>query len=291
MDEKVALLCCYCAVEKPAYRAVFDVTRPTNGKTISFKAGKALASLVPYLLGTANAKPKPMGDDLREQLMTIPWLPRWLEELTVQRLAGPKGPIPDLQEQVRLLAQAYPTERPKAKEVITVTRDNGMTFQLNGHRLLKKVAPNVWGGATQHSKIDEKHKRLLMSLAWARDWIRQGTHRRRVSKLRKAFPIDMKVKLLVKFYTTKPDGSPAERPSWKDSIPQRCPEAFGGGIWNFRAAWWLDDLAENWTPNGRPGVVLNAEQKRAVEALPWFTAWVEDVRASRAKRAAKKLRA
>ena len=287
LGEKIALLCSYCAAEKPAYREVFDVVRPTNGAKVSFKAGKALASLVPYLLGTAKAKAKLLDDELRQQLLAMVWFPRWLEELTVARLAGPTGPVPDIQEQVRLLAQAYAEHRPKAKEVVSIARDNGMTFELNGHRLLKKLAPNVWGGVTSHSKIDETHKRLLMALPWAKQWVKQGTHRRRVSKLRKAFPIEMKVKLLVKFYTTKPDGSPAERPSWLDSIPQRCPEEFGGGIWHFRAAWFLDDLAENWCPGGRPGVVLSDAQKRAIETLPWFPAWRDDVRASRAKRAAK----
>ena len=285
--EKVALLCKHFPARKPSYREVLHVRMPSSTDTLLvFRAGKALAYLAPYCL--EGGRTKALDASLRSDIEALPSFLPWIDELKASRSAGPMATKPDLQEQVRMLVQAWPRARPKPGETIRVTRSNGLQFDVDGNRLLRKIAPNWFGKATKHNSIDAEHKRLVEGVAWGEKWIDTGRHRRRVSLLRRAFPVDFKLKLLAKHYNVKPDGSPGERPSWKDTIPCRIPKSFGGGVWEFRPAWLLDDMHSNWVEGGKPGVVLSEQQKGMLEQLPWVERWVADVRASHAKREKKR---
>lgn len=285
-ESKVAMLCSYYADRKPEHRAKLLVPHPkAKNVTVQFNAGKVLADLS-KCFHPLRPPGKNIHKNQKEQLEAVEWFQPWLDALFASRTAGPNGEEPDLAEKVRLLCKTYATgARPKANEIKTVTRDNGRIYTLCGFRLLQKIAPNWFGTPTKHCELDDAHKQAVEKLPWAKEWLEVGRQRRDVARLGKIFTKEKKIALLVQHYTTKArNGAPAEKPSWNDILPQKVPEEAGGGRWNFRPATFLDDLVGNWFHDDKPGVVLNADQKAQLEALPWVSAWISNVEATRLKK-------
>tara|TARA_Y100000748_G_C15481980_1_gene483183 strand:+ start:72 stop:998 length:927 start_codon:yes stop_codon:yes gene_type:complete len=291
LHEKVSLLTAYFQDSKPGYRESIQVFRPGTKTAVTFKAGKALSSLLPYFLGNAKGRMKGLSPSLRTQLAALHWFMPWLDRLATQRAAGPASAIPDLEEQTRLLVQAFPTAKPRVGEVASIRRGNGLFFELDGGRLLKKLSANFFGCATRHNRIDGEHKKLLESLPWFSAWLAEGRRRRRTAALRTVFTVQAKIDLLCRHYTARPDGSPGGRPSWKDVIPQRVPAELGGGTWSFRPAWFLDDLSPAFCDGAKVAVALSESQRAQLEALPWAREWVQDMRTNYAKKLKKRARA
>tara|TARA_Y100000768_G_scaffold255360_1_gene194065 strand:- start:4352 stop:5425 length:1074 start_codon:yes stop_codon:yes gene_type:complete len=285
-ESKVAMLCSYYADRKPEHRAKLLVPHPkAENVTVQFNAGKVLADLS-KCFHPLRPPEKSIHKNQKEQLEAVEWFRPWLDALFASRTAGPNGEEPDLAEKVRLLCKTYATgARPKANEIKTVTRDNGRTYALCGFRLLQKIAPNWFGTPTKHCELDDDHKQAVEKLPWAKEWLAVGQRRRDVARLGKIFTKEKKIALLVQHYTIKArNGEPAEKPSWNDVLPQKVPEEAGGGRWDFRPATFLDDLVGNWFCGDKPGVVLSAEQKSQLEALPWVPSWIASVAAARLKK-------
>jgi hypothetical protein len=284
-------LCAYCGDEKPEHRTRLMVRTGEGDKLVEFRPGKVLNSTIEYILGPSGGAPrtKSLTHWQETQLWGIEWFPAWVAGIKRQRSAGPESELPDLREKVDLLCREYahgarPREfaADRTRDVRTVRRENGAVFALDAFRLLEKIAPNWFGVPTKWSRISDEAKAQVEALPWFEEWLRVGKQRRDVARLRKEVPKRAKLAELHKHYTTKPDGRPAEKPSWNDCIPMQLPD---GSIFEFRIATFLDDLIGNFLPGGKPGVVLDEEQKRAMRELPWVSGWIESVRTARLRRA------
>ena len=96
-----------------------------------------------------------------------------------------------------------------------------------------------------------------------------------------------KLAMLIQHYTLRTDGTPATRPNWSDAIPVDGVYDLCGRVWEFRPATFLDDLADNWMDDGRPGVTLGEEEKERLMQLPWVPDWLNSVFVSRERKRAR----
>ena len=290
IDFKIHLIAAYFLEEKPDYKTSFEVQHPLTGKTLIFRPGKVLNSIADAVLPSADgrAPSKKLTQEQKENLHAIQWFSPWLEKIRQKRIAGPESNLPDLDEKVELMCREYsgtsrPTEyrKDRSRDVRSVVRDNGLTFDLYAFRILEKIAPNWFGVPTRWNLISDSSKTTMESMPWFEEWINVGKRRREVALLQKQVPKEAKLAELHKHYNQKPNGEAAEKPSWTDVIPMQLPT---GKIFNFKIATFLDDLAGNFLEGSKPGVVLDEQQKEDLLQLPWVPSWLSTLKKSRAKR-------
>lgn len=278
LSKRIGWLVQYYQHAKPTHRAVIQVD--DHGAQERFHPGKLLDQLKKcFLPDPKGAYHQTLPRHLREQCMSLWWFQGWLNELRAKRKTGELDGPPDFEEQTYLLAANYPTTAPRKGEAVTVERLNGVSYELNGHALLEKIAPNF------HGDVDDKHRHFvsqqqqqqILLLPWADEWIAIGRKRREVARMRKLVTKEMKVEFLLFFFKTR-------KPAWKDRIPIRVPDE-SGDMFDFYPGTWLDDLGDNWLAQGRPNVVLSKAQQIAIEKLPWFNDWLRTVRDQRENRA------
>lgn len=275
--KRIGWLVQYYQHEKPKHRATLQVQ--DGLRTTAFHPGKLLDQLKKAFLPDAmGVCPQPLPKELREQCLSLWWFQGWLDELKAKRQTGNEDGPPDLEEQVSLLVNNYTLTAPRKGEAVTVERACGSTYELNGHALLEKIAPNF------HEEIDENNRiyvsprlqQQLLVLPWSDEWIATGRKRREVARMRKLITKEMKVEFLLLFFKHK-------KPAWKSRIPVVVPDG-SGDLFDFYPGTWLDDLGDNWLKEARPNVVLTKGQMGAMETLPWFKEWLSSVREQRALR-------
>lgn len=84
-----------------------------------------------------------------------------------------------------------------------------------------------------------------------------------------------KVNLTVIFY-------PYQAPSWRDEIPVGVDD----DVWLFKPVQWLDDICEAWLCDNS-NVRISKEDMGRLENLPWFTPWLNGLKAKRHRRMAR----
>jgi hypothetical protein len=227
---------------------------------------------------------------------------------------------PDIDEKVTLFCKAYndtrerlggraDVRRPawaKALAERTVETDLGMPYKVNGMRFMEKVAPTWFSeerterqGAQQqqqqqqqsraqrHLVLNEAQRSKIESLPWFEEWKSESKVRRRVAFMRTLVSKEDKLQILEEHYGYAKDGSPRDKPQWSDRIKvlRRRDPPNDDIEWEFRPATFLDDLIDNWSPEGRPGVTLSTEQMdRIMLKLPWAREWLDGVFAARKRR-------
>lgn len=278
LAKRIGWLVRYYQHEKPKHRAKIEID--DNGKPVVFQPGKLLDLLKKtFLPDPLGASHQTLDKSLRDQCLSLWWFQGWLDELKAKRKTGSEDGPPDLDEQVRLLICNYTACAPRKGQAVTVTRQNGQDYELNGHSLLEKIAPNFHGDELdEKSKINvsQRLQQQLLILPWSDDWLAVGRKRREVARMRKLITKEMKVELLLHFFKLK-------KPVWKSRIPVHVPDG-SGDIFDFYPGTWLDDIADNWLRELRPNVVLSQGQMTAIETLPWFLEWIGLVREQRKNR-------
>ena len=112
------------------------------------------------------------------------------------------------------------------------------------------------------------------ALPWAAAWVRAFVQKRRTAAHRLIVTKDVKTHLLLL-------NCPKIKPTWDLVVPV-CGAGIEG-VYRWRPASWLDDVAGNWTGHP-PSVRLSAPQMAVIETLPWFSEWLEGVNAARGRK-------
>ena len=251
---------------KPAHREV--LTRP-----IEFCVGRFLHQLVPRYLGGNTAALGAPG----EALGALPWFREWLEGLQAQRRRA------SFEEEVLLLVDAYPTRQPGRGDTLRVERANGEMHTLVPRIVLEKLATRI---ARDHpGDSSKKHRGVRLgdaprarfeALPWAAAWRTRCRQACGAAGIRKVISKEAKMELLLSNCRTA-------CPRWEQVVPVCGPGI--GHVYRWRPYTWLDDIADNWLESGgRPGVVLNAAQMRAIESLDWTSTWLGRIEALRARK-------
>jgi len=233
LGKRIGWLVQYYQHEKPKHRALLQVE--AGGKTVAFHPGKLLDLLKKTFLPDPLAPSgPPLPADLREQCLSLWWFQVWLDELEAKRKTGNDDGPPDVEEQMYLLIANYPDAAPRKGEAVTVDRVCGTSYELNGHQLLEKIAPNFHG-----EDVDEKSKayisprlqQQMLILPWSDEWLATGRKRREVARMRKLVTKEMKVEFLLFFFKTK-------KPAWKSRVPIIVPDG-SGDVFDFYPGTWL----------------------------------------------------
>lgn len=274
MKQKIRWLIAFCPHTKPKHRMTIDV--PINyNQCYTFKPGKLLDQLKPFLTskrgfgGAANE----LSNDLVSELFRLPWFEEWLDGLCTKRQIAWKEP--SLDEQINMLVSHYDTTPPSKNEIAMVERADGESeYKLNATTVLEKLATNIFSEDEaiedpSHSLyIRPETKELFFKLPWSNEWYKRGIKRREVARMRKLVTKDMKLQVLLNNYRY-------EKPKWKSH--QNIVYDSLGQPFQFFVGTWLDDIVENFTPTGRPSVVLDEAQRIAVRSLPWFDGWISSL--------------
>lgn len=289
-----------------------------------FYAGKFLQLLGTKLRDNTTAPSSFLTEEQLEKLEALCWFEEWLEMVQNNHRqsssAASEGSEhePDIDEKVALFCKAYndTRERLGGREGVrrpawaralaerTIETDLGMPYKVNGMRFMEKVAPTWFSEerteshhsspqqhhqsrGQRHVVLNETQRSKIESLPWFEEWKSESKVRRRVAFMRTLVSKEDKLQLLEEHYGYAKDGSPKCKPQWSDRIkvPVRCEAPHGDIEWEFRPATFLDDLIDNWSPEGRPGVTLSTEQmERIVLKLPWAREWLDGVFAARKRR-------
>ena len=302
LDRKIDLLCALCQIEKPGHRRIDSVPHLCTGELFAFHPGKVLNTLIDYVLPNAQGQQKPLAHDQSTKLYSLHWFEGWKRGIATARSVGPEGAEPLLNEKVQLLLDAYMTvpDAVNNKKVVwtkalgprTTARKNGTSYEINGFRLMEKLAPLWWPSKEAKAKplpLEPNDKAAVERLHWFGQWHADGEQRRAVAQMRKVVTKGHKIDLLVQHYNLNLDGTPRCKPSWNDSIPVphtavRSEDGTLLGVWEFKPATFLDDLVDNWVDGGRPGVTLTNTQKNQLEELPWVKDWLRGVFTARERR-------
>lgn len=283
LSKKVEWLLRYCQDGKPKHRAVVHV-EDAEWEHVTFQPGKLLDGLKKCFLPEGkDGLVQPLDEKLRTQCLSLEWFQPWLDELNAKRQTGNDHGPPNIDEQMKMLVNSYPTVAPKKGEAVTVERVNGSSYELNGHALLEKVAPNFYGDDEQSVAKNTKYyvspwlQQQLLVLPWSDEWLATGRKRREVARLRKLVSKDLKIELLRFFFKTK-------KPAWKSRIPVRVPDE-SGGTFDFYPGTWIDDIVDNWIGGERrSNVVLTTEQMLVISRFEWFQEWIKTVKEQREAR-------
>lgn len=282
---------------------------PDTGKLFNFFPGKFLNTLIDYLVPNAQTgHTKPLSSEQAVKLHSLWWFDSWLQGVIASRSVGLTGVEPDANEKVELMCRTYiytygkhdvlkHGKRPVWGDCLgprMVVRERGLTYKLNGFRLMEKLSSNWFAPEKSSAKVyhlDCGQKERIEALPWFLQWQKDGKQRRAVANMRKIVTKEQKLQLLCDHYSFNDDGTPRSKPNWADSIPVPhtavCNE--NGevvSVWNFKPATFIDDLVDNWVEGGRPGVTLTHEQKSQMNQLPWVAAWIAQVVATRKRKRA-----
>jgi hypothetical protein len=320
-DVKIDLLCCMHQIRKPCYRCRNSVTHPETRETCVFYAGKFLQLLGTKLRDGTAAPASLLTEEQLEKLESLCWFHEWIEmvQSNHRQAASAASQVSEyelgLDERVALFCKAYNHTREHLGGCATVRRpawatalaertvetDLGLQYKVNGMRFMEKIA-STWFSDGQLSSqgpqqqqqrsrrqlaLNATQRAKIESMPWFQEWKAESIARRRVAFMRTLVSKEDKLKLLEDHYGYTKDGSPKGKPLWSDRIKvvrQREPPHHDIE-WEFRPATFLDDLIDNWSPIGRPGVTLSAEQmNRVVLKLPWAKDWLDGVFAARKRR-------
>lgn len=316
-DVKIDLLCCMHQIEKPCYRRRDSVKNPDTGQACVFYAGKFLQVVGTKLREGASSGASLFTEEQLEKLESLCWFGEWAE--TVQNnhrhsSTASEGSEnePDLDEKIELFCKAYNNTREKlgastntrrpawatALAERTVETDLGVSYKLNGMRFMEKIAATWFSEQNsdchedqhtgqRHLILTETQRSKIERLPWFEEWKKESKVRRKVAFMRTLVSKEDKLKLLEEHYGYGKDGSPKCKPQWSDRIkvPVRRGAPHGDIEWEFRPATFLDDLIDNWNPEGRPGVTLSTDQMdRMMLKLPWAREWLDGVFAARKRR-------
>ena len=209
-----------------------------------------------------------------ERLLTeTTWFRTWLAKLRAARVAAQNpSKLPDASEELELLVRAFPLFAPgKGVLAVEVERENGEKYSLAVPKVLERI-----GIAYTIGKSDLKVEaiRLFHALPWAATWARAFVQRRRIAAQRLIVTKDVKTHLLLL-------NCPNAKPTWNLVVPV-CGAGIEG-VYRWRPASWLDDVAGNWLGQV-PGVRLSASQMAVIETLPWFEKWLASVHTARGRK-------
>lgn len=284
---KVELLCHYYQDKRPKHRGSFVVDdHPVCdrvGGAFEFKAGKALNTLSNHLVPSANHATKHSNKGLDEQhmhmLTKMEWFSSWVSELQDRRAVDLPKSEPTIEELVGMLVEVCNgVSKPTPNDSHVCTRENGSDFVLRPVRFIERIAPNWFGCPNKRSQLTEALRQNVESLPWFSSWLENSRKRRHVSRMRSMVTKDDKLALIIQFYKG------LDPPSWADVIPLSLDD---GTEFEFKPATMLDDLINNWLGGSPPGVVLNPDQKAALETLPWVSGWIDRVRSRRLRKRAR----
>jgi len=167
---------------------------------------------------------------------------------------------------VRLLGAAWPESVPKqgevrtAPEVIAVAKDAGFDLEpLDGGVFLQSIYHN-WTDKKPNTTLKDAEKALIEAMPWFRVW-RRG----------KQGPVIWKVRLLCA--------------AWPESVPKRgevrtAPEVIaaakdaGFDVEPLDGGRFFSRIRDNWTDK-KPNTTLKEAEKALIEALPWFSVWMD----------------
>ena len=279
-DAKILLLASRFPHAKPRSReqiVIFDA----NGNKSIVNIGAFLGTLPPYF--TRKGGKETLGVDSVAMLRSLPWFEAWIEGVRAKRSRGRDAALPALDEQVELLCENYPEKRPTRGSRMEVKRKNGALFTLCAYSLLDRIADNfhqtacdaVSSNNVKTCRLNEETCRLVRSMPWASRWIEECAKLRLVAQTRKFVTKEMKLQLMLTYY-------PEHKPMWRDApIPVAVPELESTFQW--RAATWLDDIADNWLRQKQPSVRLDESQMQALQTLPWMKTWLSGLSRTRAR--------
>lgn len=243
-------------------------------KEYIFKPGKLLDQLKPFLTGKTglHCATNELSNEIVTELYRLPWFEKWLDELCTKRKIACAEP--SLDEQLNMLVSHYHSNPPVKNQIVVVERPDGVSdYNLNATTVLEKFATNIFAedGIEDQSHslyVRPETREFFFELPWAQEWYNRGAKRREVARMRKVITKDMKLQILLNVYKH-------EKPKWKSCVNIVYDNL--GQPFKFFVGTWLDDIVENFTPCGRPSVVLDDAQKIAVQSLPWFESWLSSL--------------
>lgn len=267
---RINYICDHHRDAKPRHREPSKpVPQPLGGEA-TFCVGRFLSQLAEYHRQGRQAELGAAGERL---LAETTWFRAWLDKLVKTREAARCAvQRPDTSEELELLVAAFPSAAPAPEALaVEVTRSNGERYALSVPKVLERI-----GIAYTIGKSDLKVDAIkaFHALPWAAAWVRAFVQRRRTAAQRLIVTKDVKTHLLLL-------NCPRAKPTW-DLIVPVCGAGMEG-VYRWRPASWLDDVAGNWTGQ-TPSVRLGAHQMRAIETLPWVAEWLDGVHAARERK-------
>lgn len=261
-----------------------------NGVRWSFGVGKFINSLARHYIGTVKSRPLSTAD--RESLDALPWFAGWVEKLNKRRVVASLVE-PTMDDKVNMLLDfggfyepphsTFALSRGESltdsvlAEPTAVVDRHGRHWEIDAGALMVAISTNFDRGGlaeTDPNHITDTTKQRVRQRAYVdRRWSIPVTQ---LSDL--VVSKDVKIELVLNHYASTP-------PAWHEFLPVCAPGVNGVAL--FYPGHWMDSLVHNWVPPSRKHnfshrvVVLNRTQRAALEKLPWFTDWVENVRGAR----------
>ena len=178
VEDKVDLLCMYCAKARPVHRQsvrVSDHELCERHGAFVFKAGKILNGLVDHVIADDDGKIKFISAARRRRLAALPWFGAWVADVEARRRRRPS-----VDEQVRMMLAGF-TEKPRCGDCIVAQAGDGSTHKINGGKLLERIASSWFGDKLV---ISEESKKLVESSAWGMRWLQESCKRRQAARVR-----------------------------------------------------------------------------------------------------------
>lgn len=263
MTTRINYICDHYPRTKPKHREVSQPLAQPSGEMTTFTIGRLLSDVADCFIEGRAAS---LGEAGQRILNHTLWFRTWLDRLRVGRGLRPSSKPPSADEQVCFLAQLCPVRQPHRSETLTAQLKNGESYQLSVREVYDHIAT---GKPKGHASA------VFRKLPWARKWLQRSAMQKRLAAGRRVITKELKLGLMLLHFQER-------RPAHDAIVPICGPGVYG--VYEWRAAGWLDDIVDNWCDGATPGVRLSKEQMRALETLPWFEDWVLSVRARRARR-------
>jgi hypothetical protein len=261
---KILMLCLQFPNKKPKHTDKICVMQEDP---CTFGAGKFLNRLARHFIG--NVKNRPLSDVDRSRLVGLPWFHKWLVGLKARRAASSVSNT-TLDETVNTLIDMGHMNKKSMQDddPISFVDQIGNCCEIQLTALLEDIAGNfskagLDAGHANHLSAKTMH-RIRKQVPWVRRW---AIGEKVLSD--RLIPKDAKVELVIFHYLNKP-------PGWHDALTVCAPRAENGMVL-FYPGYWLDDLLSNWVEPWsvyQPTIVLTADQRGALEKLPWFKDWI-----------------
>lgn len=261
---RIHYICDYYREAKPRHRdPSHPVSMPLGGET-TFCVGRFLSQVADYYHRGREAELGAAGERLVREAA---WFRPWIAKLRAQRAAALPAdalvatPITS-SEELALLTAAFPQAPPEQGQLwIEVLRSNGEPHVLQLPKILQNIGTAYHRGAS--CALREQDIAAFHALPWAATWAAQYVKKERNALHRQIVTRDVKTHLLLL-------NCPKTKPEWERVVPL-CGAGIEG-VYRWRPASWLDDVAGNWTGKA-PSVRLSKDQMEAIETLPWFAEW------------------
>ena len=207
-----------------------------------------------------------LSDAQIRDLSELGWFGDFLEDALSQKCSRFFYPTHD--EVVGLLIQHFTRSMPTEEDKPVITFRAGRPFLFKGSDALRSLE----GAWNKRAGLSLSAKRALLDLPWARDWERE--HAKPAPRAVRVSTA-AKVALTLIFY-------PENAPAWRDEIPVGVED----DVWLFKPVQWLDDVCEAWMCDNS-NVRISLEDMGRLEGLPWFTPWIDNLKAKRYRRMAR----